>query len=218
MIQNAEEWHFLSAKELSALLIISKHCGGFYCLHCLHSFSIENNCEYHKKVCQNKDFCNAVAPSEDTKVLELKIQKSDKTPFIVHADLQCLIEKIDGCKNNPKSSSTSKVGKHIPSSFSMSAIFPSKSMENKHDEYRGKDCMKNFCESLREHALKMINFKKKKMKLLTKKQQKSYGNAKDCYICEEKLENKYLKDKKHRKFSDHYHYTGKYGGAAHNIR
>ena len=35
-------------------------------------------------------------------------------------------------------------------------------MENKHDEYRGKDCMKNFCESLREHALKMINFKKKK--------------------------------------------------------
>ena len=50
MTQNAEECHFLSAKELSALLIISKHCGGFYCLHCLHSFSIENNCEYHKKV------------------------------------------------------------------------------------------------------------------------------------------------------------------------
>ena len=99
----------------------------------------------------------------------------------------------------------------------MSTIFPSKSIENKHDEYRGKDCMKDFCESLTEHALKMINFKKKKMKLLAKKQQKSYGNAKNCYTCNEKLENKYLKDKKHRKFSDHYHYTGKYGGAVHNI-
>ena len=218
MIQNAEECHFLAAKQLSALLITSKHHSDFYCLNFLHSFSIENNWEYHKKVCQNKGFCNVAVPSEDTKILEFnKIQKSDKTPFIVHGDLQCLIEKIDGCKNNPKSSSTSKVDQHIPSSFSMSTIFPSKSIENKHDEYRGKDCMKDFCESLTEHALKMINFKKKKMKLLAKKQQKSYGNAKNCYTCNEKLENKYLKDKKHRKFSDHYHYTGKYGGAVHNI-
>ena len=26
--------------------------------------------------------------------------------------------------------------------------------------YRGKDCMKNFCEFLKEHAIKIINFKK----------------------------------------------------------
>ena len=35
-------------------------------------------------------------------------------------------------------------------------------IENKHDIYRGKDCMKKFCGSLREHAMKIINFKKKK--------------------------------------------------------
>ena len=33
-------------------------------------------------------------------------------------------------------------------------------MENKHNDYRVKNCMKNFCESLREHAIKIINFKK----------------------------------------------------------
>ena len=33
--------------------------------------------------------------------------------------------------------------------------------------------MKNFCEFLREHAMKTINFKKKKMKLLTNEQQKT---------------------------------------------
>ena len=43
--------------------------------------------------------------------------------------------------------------------------------------------MKNFCKSLREHAMKIINFKKKKMKLLTKEQQESYENAKICFIC-----------------------------------
>ena len=29
---------------------------------------------------------------------------------------------IDGCKNNPEHSSTSKVSEHIPSGFSMSTI------------------------------------------------------------------------------------------------
>ena len=31
-------------------------------------------------------------------------------------------------------------------------------IENKHDAYRGKDCMKMFCEFLREHPMKIINF------------------------------------------------------------
>ena len=65
----------------------------------------------------------------------------------------------------------------------MSTISSIRSTKNKHDAYRGKDCMKKFSEFLKEHAMKIINFKKKKMKLLTKEQQKLYGNAKICYIC-----------------------------------
>ena len=41
------------------------------------------------------------------------------------------------------------------------------------------------------------------MKLLTKEQQESYENAKLCYICEEKRDNEYLKDKIYRKVRDH---------------
>ena len=55
------------------------------------------------------------------------------------------------------------------------------------------------------------------MKLLTKEQQESYENAKICYICKEKFENKYVKDKKYCKVRDHCHYTGRYRGAAHGI-
>ena len=73
---------------------------------------------------------------------------------------------------------------------------------------RGKDCMKKICESLREHAMKKLNFKKKKTQLLTKEQKESYENAKMCYICKEKFENKYLKDKKYRKVRDSFHYPG----------
>ena len=60
----------------------------------------------------------------------------------------CSIEKIDGCKNNPENSSTSKKGKHIPSVFSMSLILSLESIKNKHDIEFNKDWMKKFCESL----------------------------------------------------------------------
>ena len=50
----------------------------------------------------------------------------------------------------------------------MATISSFKSIENKHDIWREKDCMKKFCESLREDAMKMINFKNKKVKLLRK--------------------------------------------------
>ena len=55
------------------------------------------------------------------------------------------------------------------------------------------------------------------MKLLTNKQQKSYENAKLCYVWNKKIENKHAKDKKYQKFRDHCHYTGEYRGAAHSI-
>ena len=48
-----------------------------------------------------------------------------------------LIEKTDGCKNNPENASTAKLGEHIPQGFSISLL---KDIENKYNIYRGKDC------------------------------------------------------------------------------
>ena len=105
------------SKELSTLLkaINSKHCGHFYCLNCFHPFRTNNKLESHKRVCENKDFCNITMPSDSTKILELnQYQKSDKEPYIFYTDLECIIEKIDGCKNNPENLSTIKVIEHVP--------------------------------------------------------------------------------------------------------
>ena len=59
-----------------------------------------------------------------------------------------LIEKINGYKNNPENLFTTKVGEHILSDFSMPTVSLFKSRENKHDVYRGKDCIKKEFESL----------------------------------------------------------------------
>ena len=53
----------------------------------------------------------------------------------------------------------------------MSTIWIFDGIENKHDVYRGEDYMKKFCESLREHAMKMINFEKKKIPLRNEQQE-----------------------------------------------
>ena len=48
--------------------------------------------ESHRRVYEN--YYNIIMPSEDTKILEFnQYQKSDKAPFIIYADLECIIEK-----------------------------------------------------------------------------------------------------------------------------
>ena len=58
---------------------------------------MKNQLESHKRACENKNVCNAIIPSERTKTFEINIcQKSEKAPPITY--VECLIEKIDGCK------------------------------------------------------------------------------------------------------------------------
>ena len=90
-------------------------------MNCLHSFRAKNRLELRKKIYENKDFCNIIMLSVDIRILEFnQYQKSDKAPFIIYADLQCIIQKVDGCKNNLENSSATKVSEHIRSGFSLS--------------------------------------------------------------------------------------------------
>ena len=68
----------------------------------------------------------------DSKTL-IQDQKSDKAPFIIYEDLECIIERIDGCRNNSQNSSTTKVSEHVPSDFSISEISSFRSIENRKD-------------------------------------------------------------------------------------
>ena len=76
--------------------------------------------------------------------------------------------------------------------------------------------MKKFCKDLREYATKIINYEKKDMIPLSKKVEKHHNKQKVCYICKKEFNTDNI-DNKHHKAKDHWHYTGKYRGAAHNI-
>ena len=54
-------------------------------------------------------------PSKDTKILEFnQYHKTDKAPTTIYADLECLIKGNDESKDDPITSSTTKVGDHDP--------------------------------------------------------------------------------------------------------
>ena len=154
-------------------------------------------------------------PTKDNNIIKYNQgEKSIKMPFTIYADLECLLEKIGTCINNPYESSTTEINKHTPSGYSIFTHCSFDQTKNKLDYYRGKDCMKKFSKDLREHASKIINYEKKKMMSLTTEEKMYHNKQKICYICKNEFD---ISNKKHHKVRDHCHYTGKYRGAAHNI-
>ena len=105
MIPKGVGWHYITLKKLPALLrrITSKHIGDYYCLNSLYLFRTKYKLESHIKVLEKiKGFCNVVIRFEHNKVLEsIQYCKSDETAFIIYADLESLVGKIDECKINP---------------------------------------------------------------------------------------------------------------------
>ena len=206
-------------KRLSALFrgITSKHDGDFYCLNCFQSYTAENKLEKHKNVCENHDYCYVEMREEYNKALKYNEGgKSMRLPFIIIADLECLLEKLNTCHNNPENSSRTKINKHTPSGYSLFTHCSFDRTKNKLDHYRSKNCMKNFCSDLREHATKIINYEKKEMIPLTKKEEKKHNKQEVCYIYKKGFSTD-DNNKKYHKVRDHCHYTGKYRGAAHDI-
>ena len=134
----------------------------FWCLNCLHSFRIKNKLKSQEKGCKNKGFCTIVIPSEKDTILEFnQYVKSDKMSYIIYADIESLIKKINACPSNPENSSTLKIGEHIRYGYSMSAIFAFHNTRNKHTLYLREDCMKKFGISFRELTNNIIDFEKK---------------------------------------------------------
>ena len=79
----------------------------------------------------------------------------------------------------------------------MSTIWDFDNIRNKHSLCRGEDCMKIFYSSLKEHATNVINFEKKKMLLLTRKELKSHQDMTACYICVKRFQKNVTTNKNH---------------------
>ena len=100
-------------------------------------------------------------PEEDNKILKYNYGvQSTKVPFIIYADLESSLEKMNTCHNNPEKSSTTKINEHTPSGYSLFT----------HCSFDTTD--------FRENATKIINHEKKEMIPLTKEEKKMHNEQK----------------------------------------
>ena len=128
-------------------------------------------------------------PTKDNNIIKYNHgEKSMQVPFIIYADLECFLEKMSTCINNPNESSTTKINKHTPLGYSIFTSCSFGESRNKLNYYRGKDCMKKFRKDLKEHARRIINYEKKKIIPLTKEEKINYNDQQICYICKKEFE------------------------------
>ena len=136
-------------------------------------------------MCDNNDYCRA---DQFNKILKYNYgEKSLTTPFVIYADLQCLLLKQQSCQNNPNESYTERKAIHEPCGYALDLVCSFDSKQNKHSFYRGKDCIKRFCSKLKELGTKMVNYEQKEMTPLTDNENRYYEVQKECYICKKKV-------------------------------
>ena len=81
-------------KNISRLLrgITSTHNSDFCCPNCFHSYRTQNKLKEHEQLCGKHNFCNLKLPDEEHKYISSTSGKNTlKNPFIIYADLECLL-------------------------------------------------------------------------------------------------------------------------------
>ena len=68
------------------------------------------------RLCNNHDYFHIDMPKEGEKILKYSPgDKSLKVPFIIYADLECLLKQKQASQNNSENCYTQRKAKHKPS-------------------------------------------------------------------------------------------------------
>ena len=106
---------------------------------------------------------------------------------------------------------------HEPWGYSLDLVCSFYSKQNKHNFYRGKDCVKRFYKDLKELGTKIVNYEQKEMTVLTSSDNFLSESQKVCHIYKRAFCYDKNKKEKYQKVRDHCYYTGKFRRAAHSI-
>ncbi|XP_025072959.1 LOW QUALITY PROTEIN: uncharacterized protein LOC112552260, partial [Pogonomyrmex barbatus] len=91
--------HFAYIKDLSRLVssqLSKKEHKKYFCDRCLHYFSSSERLQPHTTDCEKMNDCAIRLPSEDDKWLEFKNHTNkERLPFIVYADLECVLRRTE---------------------------------------------------------------------------------------------------------------------------
>ncbi|KAK4871446.1 hypothetical protein RN001_016471 [Aquatica leii] len=208
-------FHFTWIKNLSALLSkqLSSHKNKkFICERCLNYFTTQNILKKHKICCMNSNECWVRLPKQSEKHLSFKNYRyQEKVPFVIYADLECILEKCNDANSNLLNTKSNSYQKHIPFSIAYYLKCSYDDTLSKFCTYRGIECIDWFvCElkNIVDMCYRQLNTIVP-MEKLNNQQQQIFLSSRVCHICKQPFNVDQVRVR------DHNHQTGMFRGAAH---
>ena len=113
--------------------------------------------------------------------------KQIKAPYVVYADFECVLRKINRCELDNKQSFTLKTKKHEPCGFSYFVVRSDGQTFGPYN-YRGEDAVYVFLTYLQNHEREMREeMANKRPLVMTNEDWQKHRNATECHICDKSL-------------------------------
>ncbi|CAP38057.2 Protein CBG21154 [Caenorhabditis briggsae] len=180
-----------------------------FCIRCHSFYYNQEKFEKHYEDCGKHEPVQYTPPTN--KFCEFKsIQKTQKHRYVIYADFESIIKKIDLVSDNPNKSWTENVGKHVASGFC--AIVLDSYTHTIYDKksFIGYNAALQFNKYIIKICDRLISIPDVKMIKLTEEQWKQHRKINNCPNCGIQFNDEKMST---RKVRDHDHWTGLYRGA-----
>ena len=152
-------------------------------MNCLQGFKEEKSRNKHIGYCKDNKLVRIEMPHKRPIVEYSDGQFQFKVPFIMYADFESILEPMQGQENNPRIPTTRGVNVHTPSGWCIRSKFAYGEVKDPLKLYRGKDCVRKFCDHVIGEARRLYrSFPEKPMEPLTKAQWKDYKHVSSCHM------------------------------------
>ena len=217
LITEGTKTHYVLIKDFNKLMYNqTKHKERkHFCMHCLfRTLSELKHCN-HKENCIQLNGTQAVKmPTKDNSILKFNnYHKQQPVPFVIYADFEALLQKVERGKPDSNESYTERFQQHVDCGSAYKVVC---CYDDKYSKdiciYRGENAVYKFLERMLEEVEYCKNIVKKEFNKplkMTDDDELSFRLEDKCHICGEKY------TKKNVRVRDHCHITGKYRGSAH---
>ena len=189
IVEQDSKTHYVWVKHFNRLLGSKDEKQMFHCERCLIGFTRNDLLEDHLIDCRgiNERAVRIQMPTPNNKSIKFVNHKNQlKAPWVIYADFESIIKKIEGPLLSTDKSFTHKSSIQEACGFCLRVV-RSDGFSTEPFLYRGEDCIQVFLEELKEAEVVILESLKNRNKRysLTPKEKQDYNNADTCWICGE---------------------------------
>ena len=166
LLEQDEKSHYVLIKNLNRLLNSKNDKQMFYCERCLIGFTRDDLSQSHLVECRgiNEQAVRIQMPTENNKSIKFVNHKKQlKAPWVIYADFESIIRKIEGPIQSTNKSFTHKSSIQEACGFCLRVV-RSDGLSTEPFLYRGPDCIQVFLEQLKEAEVVILESLKKRQK------------------------------------------------------